>query len=137
MCMFINHMKLVYWILAAVQAFIFSYRNFILQAAECEQPIRLKAQWETRNFLLEDPVGLGVLPLDQLGGSEPEGNLLLGVLDGVGTVADVAADVQGVVATDGAGSGGQGVGGAQDGAAGLDGVLALPDHGADGAAQHV
>ena len=78
-----------------------------------------------------------MLPLKELRGGEPEVDLLLGVLDGVGAVADVAADVQGVVATDGAGSGGQGVGGAQDGTAGLDGVLALPDHGADGAAQHV
>lgn len=43
--------------------------------------------------LLVDPVELGVLPLLELAGGEPEGNLLLGVLDGVGTVADVAADV--------------------------------------------
>lgn len=78
-----------------------------------------------------------MLPLEELRGGEPEVDLLLGVLDGVGAVADVAADVQGVVATDGAGSGGQGVGSTQDGTAGLDGVLALPDHGADGAAQHV
>ena len=43
--------------------------------------------------LLVDPVELGVLPLLELAGGEPEGDLLLGVLDGVGTVADVAADV--------------------------------------------
>lgn len=42
------------------------------------------------------------------------GNLLLGVLDGVGAVADVAADVQGEVATDGAGGRGQGVGGTEE-----------------------
>lgn len=45
---------------------------------------------------------------------EPVGNLLLGVLDGVGAVADVAADIQGEVATDGAGGRGQGVGGTEE-----------------------
>ena len=34
-----------------------------------------------------------VVPLVELLGLEPEGNLLLGVLDGVGAVADVAAHV--------------------------------------------
>lgn len=43
--------------------------------------------------LLVNPSGLGGLPLEDLGGGEPEGDLLLGVLDGVGTVADVAADI--------------------------------------------
>jgi hypothetical protein len=52
-------------------------------------------------------------------------------------VADVAADVNGVVTTDGAGGRGEGVGGTEDGTAGLDGVTALPDHGADGARVHV
>lgn len=87
--------------------------------------------------LLVNPLGLGGLPLEDLGRREPEGNLLLGVLNAVGAVADIAADIDGVVTTDGAGGGSQGVGGTEDGAAGLDSVLALPDHGADGAAQHV
>lgn len=78
-----------------------------------------------------------MLPVQELRGREPEGDLLLGALDRVGAVADVAADVDGVVTTDGARGGGQGVGGTQDGTAGLDDVLALPDHGADGTAQHV
>lgn len=43
----------------------------------------------------------------------------------------------GVVTTDGTGGGGQGVGGTEEDTAGLDGILALPDHSADGAAQHV
>jgi hypothetical protein len=43
----------------------------------------------------------------------------------------------GEVTTDGAGLGGKRVGGTEDLAAGLDGVTALPDHGADGAAAHV
>lgn len=76
-------------------------------------------------------------------------------------MADVAADVDGEVTTDGAGGRGQRVGGAEEDCkrkilasdnetraegygfiwirttAGLDGVTALPDHGADGARQHV
>lgn len=43
--------------------------------------------------LLVDPVLLGVLVLDDLTLAEPKGDLLLGVLDAVGAVADVAADV--------------------------------------------
>jgi hypothetical protein len=39
--------------------------------------------------------------------------------------------------TDGARGGGKGVSGTEEDTAGLDGVTALPDHGADGAAQHV
>jgi proteasome assembly chaperone (PAC2) family protein len=35
----------------------------------------------------------GLLPALELLGLEPEGDLLLGGLDGVGAVADVAADV--------------------------------------------
>ena len=87
--------------------------------------------------LLVDPVVLGELPGVELVLLEPEGNLLLGVLDGVGTVADVAADVNGEVATDGARGRSGGVGGTEEGTAGLDGVTALPDHGADGARVHV
>jgi hypothetical protein len=43
----------------------------------------------------------------------------------------------GEVTTDGAGLGGKGVGGTEDLASSLDGITALPDHGADGAAAHV
>lgn len=52
-------------------------------------------------------------------------------------MADVAADVDGVVTTDGAGGRGGGVGGTEKDTAGLDGVTALPDHGADGTGGHV
>lgn len=56
------------------------------------QTSRKKVEW--RNLgLLVDPVEGGALPGDELLRLEPEGNLLLGVLDAVGTVADVAADV--------------------------------------------
>lgn len=43
--------------------------------------------------LLVDPVELAVLVADDLTLLEPESDFLLGVLDAVGTVADVAADV--------------------------------------------
>lgn len=56
-------------------------------------------------------MGLVLLDLALL---EPQSNLLLGVLDAVGAVADVAADVDGEVATDGAGGRGEGVGGAEE-----------------------
>ena len=65
--------------------------------------------------LLVDPVELGLLVADDITLLEPEGDLLLGVLDRVGAVADVAADVDGEVAADGTGGRSQGVGGAEDG----------------------
>ena len=68
-----------------------------------------------RENLLVDPGGLGRGPLEDLLRLEPERDLLLGVLDAVGAVADVAADVDGEVAADGAGGGGEGVGGAEEG----------------------
>ena len=45
------------------------------------------------NLLLVDPVVGGLLPGVELLRLEPESDLLLGRLDGVGAVADVAADV--------------------------------------------
>lgn len=45
-----------------------------------------------RTLLLIDPVVLSALPALDLTLFKPEGNFLLGVLDGVGTVADVASD---------------------------------------------
>lgn len=91
---------------------------------------------------------------------EPEGNLLLRVLNTVAAVAHVAADVlhlsasfpklalhgkqrstdgtyQSVVTADSARGRGERVSSAQDGASGLDGVAAFPDHGGDGARVHV
>jgi hypothetical protein len=106
----------------------------LIQCAVCQQSIYKLAR-DLR--LLVDPVVLGGLPAVELVLLEPESDLLLGVLDGVGTVADVATDVNGEVATDGAGGRGSGVGGTEEGTAGLDGITALPDHGADGARVHV
>ena len=65
--------------------------------------------------LLIDPVELGALPADNITLGEPEGNLLLGVLDAVRTVADIPANINGIVAAYRAGSGGKGVGGTKDG----------------------
>lgn len=46
-----------------------------------------------RNLVLVDPGLGGGLPGDDLLWLEPESDLLLGVLDGVGTVADVASNI--------------------------------------------
>ena len=64
--------------------------------------------------LLVDPVELSALVLVDLLRLEPQGNLLLRTLDSIGAVADVAADVDGVVTTDGTWGGSEGVGGSQD-----------------------
>lgn len=64
--------------------------------------------------LLVDPVERVRLVLLNLALLEPQSDLLLGVLNAVGAVADVAADVDGVVATDGARGRGEGVGGAEE-----------------------
>jgi len=89
------------------------------------------------NLLFVDPVVLSALPALDLALVEPQGNLLLAVLDAVRAVAHVATDVESVVATDGAGGRGKGVGSTEDGAASLDGVTSFPDHSADGARAHV
>lgn len=52
-------------------------------------------------------------------------------------MADIATDIDGKVASDGARKGNQGVGSAKEDSSLLDGVLALPDHGNDGARRHV
>ena len=52
-------------------------------------------------------------------------------------MADVASDIDGVVAADGAGEGVGGVGGAEENAAALDDAEALPAHGHDGAGAEV
>ena len=66
-------------------------------------------------WLLVDPVKLGRLPADDIALTEPESDLLLGVLNAVGSMADIAADIYRIVPTDGAGGGSEGVGGTEDG----------------------
>lgn len=46
-----------------------------------------------RHLFLVDPLVLGLLPGLDLLWLEPQSNLLLGGLDGIGAVADVSADV--------------------------------------------
>ena len=86
--------------------------------------------------LVNPSLGSG-LPGDQLLILEPQGDLLLGRLDSIGSVQDVAADLDAEVTTDGSGQGVSGVGGSQHLAAGLDHVQALPDHGDNGSRAHV
>ena len=77
-------------------------------------------------------LGVG-LPLDELSLGEPESDLGVGRLDGIGTVNDVAADIDAEVATDGAWCGVERLGGAEHFAASDNSVVAFPDHGANGA----
>lgn len=65
--------------------------------------------------LLVDPGLLGRVPLDEVLVLEPQSNLLVGALDAVGAVADVAAHLQAQVAADGTGGRGKGVGGTEHG----------------------
>ncbi len=46
------------------------------------------------NLILVDPANSGGCPLDQLLGLEPEVDLLLGGVNSVGAVTDVAADLK-------------------------------------------
>lgn len=69
--------------------------------------------------------------------SEPEGDLSLGRLDRVGTVDEVASNVDGKVATDGARGGISGVGGTDQLASVDDGVLSFPDHRDDSSRREV
>jgi len=77
---------------------------------------------------------LGGLPVDDLLGAEPEGDLAGGALGvGVGSVDDVAANIDSVVATDGPWGAEQGVGGTNEGTGSGNHSLSLPDHGDNGA----
>ena len=82
---------------------------------------------------LVDPSGGVVVPRAELLGLEPEVDLVVGSLDGVGSVDDVATDVDAEVTADGAGERVGGLGGTEHHTASADGVVTLPDHGADGA----
>jgi len=80
---------------------------------------------------LEEPVVLRVRVLDDAL-REPESDLLVSALDGVGAVADVAANSQGKVTTDGTRGRGKGVGGTEHHTASLHGIKTLPDHSDNG-----
>jgi hypothetical protein len=51
-------------------------------------------QFLKENLILVDPADSGRCPLDQLLGLEPEVDLLLGGVNSVGAVTDVAADLK-------------------------------------------
>merc|ERR1719180_700916 len=87
--------------------------------------------------LLVDPVLLGGGPVAKLLWLEPETNLMVGRLNGVGAVADVAPDVDGEVSPDGPGEGSSRVRLTKHNTTSLHCVQTLPNHGADRAAGHV
>ena len=70
-----------------------------------------------------DPVVHGLGPLVQLGFGEPEADLVVGAFDRVRAVANVAADLDREVATDGARGGVGGVGGSEHNSASFDDTL--------------
>ena len=71
--------------------------------------------YDSDSWLLVDPVMLSGLPALNFPWLEPQGNLLLCTLDAIGTVADVATDVNGIVTTNGTRGRGKRVGGTKDG----------------------
>lgn len=77
------------------------------------------------------------LPVEDLTLLEPKGDLLLGILNRVRSVADVATDLNAEITTDSAGGRLQGVGSTEHLTSSGNGLLALPDHGNDGSAEHV
>ena len=88
-------------------------------------------------YLLVKPV-LGMrLPVEDLSLLEPERNLLLGILNRVRSVANVAADLNAEISTDSSGGRFQGVGSTEHLPSSGNSLLALPNHGNDRAAQHI
>merc|ERR1719186_875285 len=87
--------------------------------------------------LLVDPVLLGRGPVTELLRLEPEGNFVVGRLNSIGTMADVAPDMDGKVSPDGSGKGSGRVRLTKHNTTSLHCVQTLPNHGADRAAGHV
>merc|ERR1719184_371798 len=87
--------------------------------------------------LLVDPVLLGGGPVTELLRFEPEGDLVVGGLNSIGAMADVAPDMDGEVSPDGSGEGSSRVGFTKHNTTSLHCVQTLPNHGADRAAGHV
>ena len=87
--------------------------NRVITAASARKPPRsslARARWR---LLVEPGLVAALVGGDTLG--EPQGDLVLGGLDGVGTVDDVAAELDAEVAADGTGLGGAEEGGEQNG----------------------
>lgn len=87
--------------------------------------------------LFVNPIDGSGLPVDKFFLIEPQGNFLVSGFNSIRAVDDVAANLDAVVTTDGAGHGIGGVGGAQHLTAGLDNIQALPHHGNHWAGAHV
>lgn len=87
--------------------------------------------------LLVDPIELGTLVLLNFLRLEPQSNFLLGRLNTIGAVADVSANIDGIVTSDGARGGSERIGSTENGSTGLAGVSSFPDHGEDGAREHI
>lgn len=87
--------------------------------------------------LFVDPTGESWLVVDKLLLLEPQGDLVVGRLNRVGTVTHVSTHVNGKVASDGTWGRGQWVGGTKDDSTLLDNVLTLPDSSEDWAGKHV
>jgi hypothetical protein len=68
-----------------------------------------------KNLLLVDPVVLSALPALDLALLEPKSDLLLGILNAVGAVADVTANIDSEIAANSAWQGSQWVGSTKDG----------------------
>ena len=77
------------------------------------------------------------LPVEDLSLLEPERNLLLGILNRVRSVANVAADLKAEISADSSGGRFQGVGSTEHLPSSGNSLLALPNHGNDRAAQHI
>ena len=77
------------------------------------------------------------LPVKDLALLEPKRDLLLGILNRVRSVTDVATDLNAEITADGAGGRLKGVGSTEHLTSSGNGLLALPNHGNDGSAEHV
>lgn len=83
--------------------------------------------------LFVDPVDAGWCPVHQFVFLEPQSDLLVGGLNRVGSVDDVASDLNAEVTADGSRGGVGWIGGSKHDATGLDDIQALPDHWDNGA----
>jgi len=85
---------------------------------------------------LVDKSAAGRRPVDEFLRFEPKGDLFLGGFFGVGTVDDVAAEIETEITADGSRERGLGVSFSHHHSAGLGGILALPNHWHHGTRRH-
>jgi len=80
---------------------------------------------------------LGRSPLHNFAVLEPEGNLLLGILNTVRAMTNIPAHINTVVASDGTWGRCERVGGTEEDTTSLDGIATFPNHSANGSAAHI